>query len=459
MRLLKAQNFIFGLWLGLLGCANLDDNVSTNGNVQLFFSTDTVLFDTLITGRNSITRRFRAFNQSKENIEISSISVGTGDQSSYSLIVNGKEGKSIENEVLNGEDSILVLISAFIDEQDESMPFLVKDSVVFRWNGNQADVKLVAYGQDANFLGNEIICDETWSMGKPYVITEPILIDSLCTLTLEAGTKVYIDNGAVIDVKGQLLVRGDTGTLNVVFRNTRFDDAFVEAPGQWGGIRFFPGSSGNEIQFATIENAVNGIFTFGTNSEEARVEISIENTTIRHMSGSGVQAFTSNISMTNSLIYNCSSFLFSGFVGGSYSIDHCTFSNQPNFFVRDEPSFVAVDNFSGDPSLVENLDLTLTNSIIWGSEQEEFFIRNEGGASLDTNIFQNIIKSVEEIPGNLTSTDFNFPGFNDPFAFDYSLDTLSNAKDAATGSVLEIDINGIMRDDLPDIGAFERIEN
>ena len=25
-------------------------------------------------------------------------------------------------------------------------------------------VKLVAYGQDANFLGNEIICDETWLM-------------------------------------------------------------------------------------------------------------------------------------------------------------------------------------------------------------------------------------------------------------------------------------------------------
>ena len=444
----------------MVGCASLDDDVSTNQNLPLVFSTDTVLFDTLITGRNSITRRFRAFNQSKENISISSISVGDSDQSPYTLIVNGQEGRRIENEVLNGEDSLLILVSAFIEEQDETLPFLVKDSVVFEWNGNQADVKLVAYGQDATFLGDEVICDQTWSSGKPYVITQSILVDTECTLTIEEGTKVYVDNGAVIDIRGQLMVRGDTGSNNVVFRNTRFDDTFIEAPGQWGGIRFFPGSRGNEIRFATIENAVNGVFTFGTNSPEDRVELTIESTTIRHMSGSGVQAFTSDISMTNSLIHNCGGFLFSAFVGGSYDIDHCTFSNQPNDFIRDEPSFVAVDNFAGDASLAEDLALTLSHSIIWGAELEEFFIANEGGSALDTTVIQNIIKSNETILANITSTEFNFPGFKDPFgSSDYSLDTLSAAKDAALGSDAQFDILRIPRDELPDIGAFERVEN
>ncbi len=454
---------IHALWVVLIGwaaigCARLDDDISTSPDILLAFSADTVSFDTLLTDRLSITRRFRVFNTSGDDVNISQITVGEGRSSSFTLVVNGEKSKSIENVLLRGRDSLLVLVDAIINSQNLNMPFLIKDSVVFRWNGNQADVKLKAYGQDANFRGNEIICNEIWSPGKPYVITSDILIDTLCHLTVEAGTQIFLDNDVSMLVRGQLLVQGDTGQQRILFRNTRFDEGFMEAPGQWGGLVFFPGSRDNSISHATIENAQTGIFCFGTNSQPDRVSMAIDHSIIRHMSGSGIQAFSSELEISNSLVYNAGGFLFSAFVGGDYRFDHCTFSNEPNFFIRDEPSFVALDNFPQDPSIVDDLKLEVTHSILWGAEDNEVFINNAGGADLDTTFNLNIIKSDNEVLGNITSSTFNFPRFKDPFTFNYSLDTLSVAKDAAMGSQVMDDLTGARRDSLPDIGAFERIE-
>ena len=60
---------------------------------------------------------------------------------------------------------------------------------------------------------------------------------------------------------------------------------------------------------------------------------------------------------------------------------------------------------------------------------------------------------------NFTSQEPNFPGFKDPFLFDYSLDTLAFAKDLGTSIGIVDDILGMPRDQTPDIGAYERIED
>ena len=75
-----------------------------------------------------------------------------------------------------------------------------------------------------------------------------------------------------------------------------------------------------------------------------------------------------------------------------------------------------------------------------------------------TLLTTNIIKSNQEIANNFTSREFNFPGFKDPFLFDFSLDTLAFAKDKGTQIGIEDDITGRLRDASPDIGAYERIE-
>ncbi len=444
------------LWVGI-SCSSLDDDVSTSPNLSLRFSTDTIMFDTLLTDRTSITKRLRIFNDNKEDLRIDRIGLGSGRSSFYSLVVNGKEGDEIEGELIRGGDSLLVLVDVTIDPQDESNPYLVKDSIEVQWNGNAQDVKLIAWGQDAIYLNAVAVCNQTFTAERPYVIQEILLVDTLCSLTIEPGAQIYVDNGATIAVLGQLLVEGDSGN-HVVFRNTRFDPNFIEAPGQWGGIVFFPGSRGNEISYATIENAVNGLFTFGVNDAASRVEISVDHSIIRHMSGSGIQAFTADIDVSNSLIHNCGGFVVSAFVGGDYRFDHCSMTNEPNFFIRDEPSFAFLDNFPDDPALVQDLSVTIRNSILWGSEDEVLFFSNDGGAQFDTLLHNNIIKGADSIPGNYVSQEFNFPGFDRPFLFEYNLDSTAFARDRALDSEIVDDILGHPRDSLPDIGAYERID-
>ncbi|MBV6646920.1 MAG: hypothetical protein KI790_15795 [Cyclobacteriaceae bacterium] len=441
-------------------CTPPEEEITRDGDLDLVFSTDTVLFDTLLSARTSITRRLRIFNPHKNAIEIERISLGQGRQSPYDIIVNGKPGSEIERELVFGGDSLLVLVDVEIDPQDQDSPYLVKDSVIVEWNGNQNDVKLVAWGQDANYLVNPVICDEVWTADRPYVLFGSVLVDSLCNLTMEPGTRVFVDNGVSLFVLGDLVIQGDSNNI-VTLRNTRFDANYIEAPGQWEGLVFFPGSTG-QVDYATIENANNGIFSFGTNSESDQVSLRINHTTLRHMATAGIQAFTSIVSVTNTEVFNCGSFLIGNYAGGDYTYDHCTFSNEPNFFIRDEPSVQFSDNIilTGDQLLTSDLSVRMRNSIIWGSMDEEliFGLSGTAGVIVDTTFSNNIIRSAQVFPGNETSLQNNFPGFLDPFLFNYELDSLSFAIDKGLPLGIPDDIRGRVRDANPDIGAFERIE-
>ena len=440
---------------GIISCHEEED-ISMASSLLLEFSADTVEFDTLLTSRNSITKRFRIFNTNNKAIRISEIALGRGTSSPYQLTVNGKNGKGITDEVVMGGDSLLVLVTVTIDPSDESTPFLVKDSIITRWNGNQADIKLVSWGQNANYLEGPVLCDETWTSEKPYVLIKDVLVDSLCTLTIEKGTKIYLDNGIRMLVQGSLIVEGDSGQ-HVIFRNSRFDENYIEAPGQWDGIYFLEGSR-SEISYATVENARVGL-RIGTPDNDTIPDLTVRNTIIRHMSETAVQAFTSDVYFENCLLYNAGESLVFHAAGGNYYYDHCTLVNTPNFFFQDVSSFVFADNIvlSNNETLVEDLTVRVRNSILWDEGEQEilFSVTEESNSQLAFS--RNIIYGFSGLTGNTVSSEKNFPGFADPNLFEYRLDSLSPAIDAGIPGISDLDLEGHPRDALPDIGAFERI--
>jgi len=440
----------------------LESEISTSADIKLTFSTDTVLFDTLLTDTLSITKRFRIYNTSKNAVSINHIRLGLGSGSNYRIFANGKEGPSITDEVLNGGDSILVLVDADINPEDEDLPYLVKDSVIVEWNTNQSHVKLVAWGQDANYLKQRSVCDEIWDSSRPYIIYDSLFIPPDCQLTIDAGVRLLFNNGAALHVAGSLVVQGDSGS-QVVFRNIRFDENYIEAPGQWGhpgigaGIIFYPQSTGNQIDFAIIENANSGIY-MGIPDDDNDFDLVINHTIIRHMTRFGILSFTSDIYATNSMFYNCGSALLANLAGGSYTYEHCTFSNYPSFLLAEDPALQFSDYVeTGEDPIISDLDVEITNSIIWGANKKEITVNEGGGANINLNLISNIIKYDENIPNNYASNESNFPGFKDQIAFDYSLDSLSFAIDKAIPGEITSDILGRARDSNPDIGAFEHI--
>ncbi len=451
---------VIAVWaVMLLACEPEVEQVSGDQGLKLTFSSDTVLFDTLLTtSPKSLTKRFRIYNPNSKAVKVSDIRLGKGTDSDYSVIINGKTSTSVQDEVIFGGDSLLVLVDARIDPQDESLPYLVKDSVIVEWNGNSDHVKLVAYGQDANFINSELICDEVWTNDRPYVIYSLALVDSLCTLTIEPGTKIYLDTDASLFVQGTLKVLGDSGN-HVTFRNTRFDENYITAPGQWGGIFFLEGSKNNEIRYADIENGQVGL-RVGIPDDDNEFDLEVSHSTIRNMSVAGILAFTSDIYAYNVQIHNVNQFLVGNFAGGYYRYEHCTFANNASDFLTDDPLLQFSDNIiiEDDKLLTGDLYLEMTNCIAWGKGDEQLLFSNEGGAGFDINVSNNIVKSAEELGDNYTSQESNFPGFVDPLSHNFQLDSLAFARDRGVDIGIADDLNGMPRDAKPDIGAFERID-
>lgn len=457
-----------------LACTPEEEQLTFDGSASLRFSTDSVLFDTLFTSKQSITKRFRIYNDNEKAVNVSSIALANGNNSQYKVFVNGRASTEFNEVKLLGQDSLLVLVEVTIDPMDQNLPFLVTDQLLFNTNDNIQDVDLVAWGQDAVFLNGEILaCNTTWTNERPYVIFNSVLVDSLCNLTVEAGAKIYSHKGSFIFIEGTIDVQG-TDDERVLFTNDRFDEGFEDAPGQWGGLIFLPGSDNNTIDRADIRNGEFGIY-LGTPDEDDDYDLVLSNSRIENIGGNetfvgniinvapgyGLLAISSDLYAFNTLVNNCEVNVLGNYAGGNYKYEHCTFGNFTFDFFRQVPSVVFADNIAlGNNSLlVEDLSVEMTNSIIWGSLSEELQTSNAGGAQFNISIDHSLLRTRDSQWSGNNNVINEDPRFTNPRGYNYKLDTLSPAKDV--GDVIGImnDLEGTPRDVKPDLGAFERVEN
>ena len=451
--------FICSVAALLYACDPLEEEITTDAGATLTFSTDTVLFDTVLSSVGSITKRIKIFNRNERAVELSELRLGRGEESAYTITVNGAVGKDFQNTVILGEDSLLVLVEVLIDPQDEETPFLVKDSLVFESNGNMSDIKLVAYGQDAIFIDQGVFnCDITLTAGRPYVIRNFALVDTLCSLTIEPGARILMDNDAFLAVRGRLLVQGDTANP-VIIRNTRLDFRFSETPGQWNGIFFLDGSNGNQIDHAVISNGQIGL-SAGNPENRLVIDLEVTNTVIENMSFAGIFSVNSRIRAVNNVINNCGTYMIANFGGGDYTYYHNTFSNLPNVFIRDQESVQIADflPLSQTEILVNPLEIEMVNNIIWGGQDEELLVAIQSGGEID--IRNNVLRSRSRWVDseNFVSIARNFPGFENINVGDFRIDSLGFSRDKGIPVGVEFDILEIPRDEQPDLGAFERVD-
>lgn len=458
MKILNTLFLVSTLLLGFFYSCKPPETEFTEGAVQLRFSEDTVYFDTLISTVKSITQRLKVYNDESKAVSIAHIGI-TNASDAFSITVNGIEGNDFENTDLLAGDSLLILLNANLDEQNQDLPYVVEETLSFTTNGVEQNLPVIAWGQDAHFLRDSIlVCNTTWTAGKPYVIYDDILVDSLCSLTIEPGTRVYSHFGSTIYVQGTLYANG-TNQQPIEFTNDRFDSGFDLAPGQWDGIVFLEGSKGNQIAFATIKNARDAIW-LGTPDEDTIPDLTLTNTIIENTSGSGILAFTSDLSMTNCLVDNCGEFVLAALAGGNINIVHSTLTNYGLGFFRTQPIAVFTDNLElNDGSLLlGDLTVSIQNSIVWGSQPDEIVFSDAGGKLFDVTISNNLIRTtIAELDDqNIVNED---PLFVEPFEFNYRIDTLSPAIDQGVDLGISIDLDSLQRDNLPDLGSYEWRQN
>lgn len=458
-----------------------EEVISTDRDLKLEFSTDSVVFDTVFTSIGSITKRLMVYNKSSKRIKISHIRLmGTAGRV-FKMNVDGVPGVAVSDIELAGNDSLFVLLKATIDPTDANSPFVVEDELFFETNGNQQQVKLIAWGQNANYIIADrkiggfpkfkIVADSTqtihWIADKPYVVYGYALINSYGTLVIDAGAKIHFHNnsGLWAYADGVLRVEG-TQEQPVVFQGDRLDPEYRNIPGQWDRIWLMEGRQGfnHEINYAIIRNGFIGI-QVESFLRPTQNQLTLNNTVIENHTGIGLFSRLFAIDAGNVVIANCGSFGALLTAGGAYRFRHTTIANHWTYGVRNTPSLF-YNNFlldSLDKPIPIPFSLDFGNSLIYGSLEDE--IGRELVAGADTTYTFNHclikLKSPWQKTASFVSCLFNEdPLFRDYAAFNYRPDTLSpviGKGNPEIASQIPYDLDGVWRLPMPDIGAFQYV--
>jgi hypothetical protein len=456
-----------------------DEGYMNSPDAHLEFSADTVMFDTIFTTIGSITQNLRVINPYKENILISRIGLGGGEFSNFRLNVNGETVNEAFDIEIPAFDSIYIFVEITIDPNGQSLPMVVQDSIEFSTNANLQNVKLVAYGQDFNPIRGETIETTTWTSEKPYLIYDYAYVDSLSTLTIEPGTRIYFHKGAGLYVKGKIEANG-TFQNPILFLSDRLEESYEDIPDQWNGIILFSGSHDNVFNFTTIKNANIGL-QVGNIEDEGYASVQLSNSQIENMAYAGLFALKSKIYGYNNVIANCGFYAVALLVGGEYEFYHTTIANYWGNYsnrARSTSSLVLSNALVIEQPDGSNITYTsdlekaiFGNSIIYGNVAREIELGNNEESKFNFLFDHCIIQMPDtfnisnenNFKNVLLGSQFD-PKFLDPFDdYNYALDTLSPAKDAGSevyGEMFPLDIlnKSRMSDTGPDLGAFERIE-
>lgn len=456
-RLNKA--FILGIiGLSIFGIASCSyEPEPTTEPINLSFSTDTLQFDTLFAERLSITKRLKIKNPSNKAVNISSIGFRNQSQA-FQLTLNGRTQSSFTDQLLLAEDSLLLLVSANIDQGDENNPFVIRDYLEVVNQNNSQSVVFEAWGQNANYLSDSILdCNTRWNADKPYVLSGVIQVDSSCVLTIEPGTRIYNAVETFLIVNGSLQAEGNLENP-IIFTNDRLDEPFASAPGQWGGIVFLEDSKENYFKYTTIKNALFGI-NLNLFNPDNEPDLTLENCFVGNMAISSVISLNSDFAATNSVFYNTASGTVSHTGGGSAYYTHCTIANYFNTSREDPAAFFsdsALDN--NENQILAPMEVQLLNNIVYGriSEEIRFYEQQEG--NLNFSFSHNLFRSSIDILSENNSIRNQEPSFVNIENEDFRLGENSPAIDAALSSEISTDIQGKTRGIRPDIGAYEYIE-
>ena len=439
-----------------LACTPEDEVSTRDEGARLTFSRDTVQFDTVFTTIGSTTQWLQVYNPQRNAVNITSIALGTSAlaTSPYQMIVSGEAGRLFEDVRLRGGDSLLILIKVKIDPQDTNLPFIVKDSIIFRINNNVQGVNLEAWGQNAYFLKSTIITQPTTFSGdRPYVVCDSLLVGPDATLTLAAGAQLYFNDQASLLVDGTLRAEG-TPEARVLLQHVRRDGNYENALGQWQGVLFGRESKNNRLDFAIIRNAFVGVGISSPDNDTVP-DITLANTIIENMAGYGVYAVNTDLDAYNTVVSNCALGLVRGFGRAYYRFRHCTLVNGYQSISREDTLFsLRINARPVQEGLTQTFSLQLQNSIVWGNLESELQTIMLSGDRfvLERTLIKTTDTTRVLAEANLYNQE---PQFANPLQYDYRLDSLSPAIDAGAVIGIDQDIDGNNRDARPDVGAYE----
>lgn len=432
----------------------------SNGNLE--FSRDTVLFDTVFTTIGSTTALFKVYNTDNRDLKIEEIQLMGGSASPFRFNFDGENGTYLSDIEIIGKDSLFGFVEVTVDPNGGTLPLIIEDSIRFRTNGTDQYIKLAVWGQDAYFHYNDTVSG-IWPNDKPHVIYNSTRVVDGSSLTIQAGTDIYLHNQSLMYIKGSSLNVTGTTSDKVTFQGDRLESFYDDVSGQYYGI-YFEEALPSTIDNAIIKNGTAGLHVFSQDpSNGTTPTVTITNSEISNHASYGLFSYSgANVKAENTLFSNNGFYSFFLLEGGDYDFSHCHFLSYGG---EGTNPAVAIKNYftrSDNITYVGDIETgNMTNCLIYGGIENELIydtINPDGTLLLNYQYTNCLIKKATAgtgpgFVGNFYNTN---PGFVSIEDRDFHSAASSILKDnGVTGTGVFLDLDGNTRDASPDIGCYE----
>lgn len=426
---------------------------------NLTFSIDTLVFDTVFTTIGSTTQQFKIYNPSKKSIKIEEIELMGGEQSPFRINIDGLKGIYHQDILLEGKDSLFAFVEVTLASNNQVNPLIIEDSIRFRTNGKDQYIHLAVWGQDAYFHYKDLN-EGTWANDKPHVIYGYAKIDSAKSLTIPAGTQVYLHKNAILYVyKGALHIEGALNN-EVIFEGDRLEDIYNNVSGQYYGI-YFHEALPSTIDYAVLKNGTVGVHLYSEDPSNSGYTLSITNSRIFNASRYGVFIYSgAKVKAENCIVSRNESHALLVLEGGDFNFNHCNLVGYGNSQV---PAVGISNYFYNAATATTNVgsinEGTLSNCVVAGNIDYEMAIDtlNLPGVNINFNFHHSLIRSatIYNDPFYNSIIWNENPLFENTAQGDFLYLNNSPLQNSGINTPVTMDILGNARNNPPDIGAVE----
>lgn len=458
---MKNNSFLFYLILVLSICISSCKKTELFSKSNVTFSIDTLVFDTVFTTIGSTTKSFKIYNPDSKTIELEEIELMGGKTSPFRINIDGTSGTKFVNNKLESNDSLFVFVDVKLSVTGKNLPVVIEDSIRIKTNGKNQYMNLMVWGQDAYFHYADTLNEEIWKNDKPHVIIDYAMIDSTKSLTIDAGTKIYLHKNAILYVKKSSLNILGSKENPVVFQGDRLESIYKEVPGQYYGI-YFNEALPSTINYAVIKNGTSGIHVYSYDDNNSKPTIKITNSVIQNNSSYGLFLFSNPwVEIENTIITKNGSYGVFILQGATFKATH---SNILGYASSDNNSgALAIKNNYTNPknniTYVSPINIMVNNSVIYGFKDDEIlFDTISGKATINYTFSNNLLKLKNtSTKSNFSKTIWNkSPLFKDITKNDYHPEAGSPLFSGGDPLLsLPLDLEGIKRNNPPTIGAYE----
>jgi len=462
---LKPTLFVLFTVLSCISCKK--ETFITSEAAKLYTSIDTLAFDTVFVTTGSVTKSFKIFNNNDQKLRLSKVKLSGDSSSPFKINIDGTSAAEVNNIEIDANDSIYVFVQVNVKPSAAKLPFILRDSVEIDYNGNKKFVQLQAYGQNANFLRNtRIKGNVSWNNMLPYVILGGIQIDTNAVLRISEGTKIFLHADAPFLVDGTLITTGSKDA-KIVFSGDRTDADYKDLTASWPGIYFRNTSKNNSLKYTIVKNAYQGIIAQQL-SGSVTPKLKLSQSIIDNILDAGILAINTNIEADNCLISNCGSNIQIAF-GGDYRFVNCTVASYSNFNSNHLNPVLQLSDFisQSGSNHTAPLKALFQNCIFWGEGgpvDDEIKVVKTGTGPFSL-IFDHVLYKAKNDISNATfisSIKNEEPMFDsidvseNIFDFHFTKNASAPAVNKGIKTAFLYDLDGKLRDAMPDIGCYER---